>query len=98
MSLPHRATETKKTRIWAASYDSQRNAFRVAMEDGQIFLLKRPIPEDDLSEILDVYLEGDGEIFTVIQVIAFRFSGQDGVTGMVKIVVPLSCKILRPSI
>ncbi len=44
------------------------------MEDGQIFLLKRPIPEDDLSEILDVYLEGDGEIFTVIQVSGNEFS------------------------
>jgi DNA-binding XRE family transcriptional regulator len=74
LSLPNRAIETREARIWAASYDSQRNALRVAMEDGQIFLLKRPIPEDDLSEILDVYLEGDGEIFTVIQVTGNEFS------------------------
>lgn len=36
------------------------------MENGQIFLLNRPIPEDDHSEVLDVYIEGDGEVFTVV--------------------------------
>jgi len=44
------------------------------MENGQIFLLKRPVPEDDHSEVLDVYIEGDGEIFTVVQVTGNEFS------------------------
>jgi len=74
MSLAHRLEGGKASRIWAASYDLKRDAFRVAMEDGRIFLLKRPIPEDDRSEILDVYIEGDGEIFTVIQATGNEFS------------------------
>lgn len=74
MSLAHQFTTGKEARIWAASYDPQRDAFRVAMENGRIFLLKRPIPEDDHSEILDVYIEGDGEIFTVVQATGNEFS------------------------
>jgi len=74
MSLAHKLSTNKEARIWAASYDPKRNAFRVAMEDGRIFLLKRPIPEDDHSEVLDVYIEGDGEIFTVIQASGNEFS------------------------
>jgi len=42
MSLAHKLTTKKEARIWAASYDPKRDAFRVAMENGQIFLLKRP--------------------------------------------------------
>jgi DNA-binding XRE family transcriptional regulator len=63
-----------EARIWAASYDLKRNAFRVALENGKILLLERPIPEDDLSEVLDVYIEGDGEVFTVVQVSGNEFS------------------------
>ncbi|MBW2614796.1 MAG: helix-turn-helix transcriptional regulator [Deltaproteobacteria bacterium] len=74
MSLAYKLSASKEARIWAASYDPKRNAFRVAMEDGQIFLLKRPIPEDDHSEVLDVYIEGDGEIFTVVQASGNEFS------------------------
>ncbi|MFP4086915.1 MAG: helix-turn-helix domain-containing protein [Desulfobacteraceae bacterium] len=74
MSLAHQLEAGKDARIWAASYDLKRDAFRVAMEDGRIFLLRRPIPEDDRSEILDVYIEGDGEVFTVIQATGNEFS------------------------
>lgn len=74
MSLPARNVKSREARIWAASYDLKRNAFRVAMEDGKNFLLKRPVPEDDLSEVLDVHIEGDGEVFTVIQVTGNEFS------------------------
>ena len=74
MSLAHKITTKTEAKIWAASYDTKRNAFRIALEDGQIFLLQRPIPEDDLTEVLDVYLEGDGEVFTVIQVSGNEFS------------------------
>ncbi len=74
MSLPARNVRSREARIWAASYDLKRNAFRVAMEDCRNFLLKRPIPEDDLSEVLDVYIEGDGEVFTVIQATGNEFS------------------------
>ncbi len=74
MSLAHKLTSSRKARIWAASYDPKRNAFRVAMEDGQIFLLQRSIPEDDNSEVLDVCIEGDGEVFTVVQASGNEFS------------------------
>ncbi|MFO7986574.1 MAG: helix-turn-helix transcriptional regulator [Desulfatiglandaceae bacterium] len=74
MGLAQQLERGKDARIWAVSYDLKRDAFRVAMEDGRIFLLKRPIPEDDRSEILDVYIEGDGEIFTVIQATGNEFS------------------------
>lgn len=74
MSLAHKLAASKEARIWAASYDPKRNAFRVAMEDGKIFLLKRPIPDDDHSEVLDVYIEGDGEVFTVVQASGNEFS------------------------
>ncbi len=74
MSVAHKLSTDRKTRIWAASYDSKRDAFRVAMEDGRIFLLHRPIPEDDHSEVLDVIIEGDGEIFTVIQASGNEYS------------------------
>jgi len=74
MSLAHKLKSGKGARIWAASYDPKRNAFRVAMEDGKTLLLQRPIPEDDHSEVLDVYIEGDGEVFTVIQTSGNEFS------------------------
>ncbi len=74
MILAQQMPVKKEARIWAASYDSKKDAFRVAMEDGSIFLLRRPIPDDDQSEVLDVYLEGDGEIFTVIQSNGNEFS------------------------
>jgi DNA-binding XRE family transcriptional regulator len=74
MSLAYKTPSNAEARIWAASYDDKRNAFRVALEDGQILLLQRPIPEDDLTEVLDVYIEGDGEVFTVIQVSGNEFS------------------------
>ena len=74
MSLAHNSIADTGTRIWAVSYDIKRNAFRVALEDGKILLLQRPIPEDDHSEVLDVYLEGDGEVFTVIQLSGNEFS------------------------
>ena len=74
MSLAHKTTNDFEARIWAVSYDLKRNAFRVALENGKILLLERPIPEDDLSEVLDVYIEGDGEVFTVIQVSGNEFS------------------------
>ena len=74
MSLAPDVTANLEARIWAASYDPKRDAFRVAMENGQIFLLQRPIPEDDHSEVLDVALEGDGEVFTVIQASGNEFS------------------------
>jgi DNA-binding XRE family transcriptional regulator len=73
-NLPARNVKSRETRIWAASDDLKRDAFRVAMEDGQNFLLKRPIPEDDLSEVLDVCIEGDGEVFTVTQATGNEFS------------------------
>lgn len=74
MSLATKISIKAESRIWAASYDLKRDAFRVAMEDGQNFLLQRPIPEDDHSEILDVYIEGDGEVFTVLQASGNEFS------------------------
>jgi DNA-binding XRE family transcriptional regulator len=74
MILAKKITASVECRIWAASYDPKREAFRVAMEDGQIFLLQRPIPEDDHSEVLDVYIEGDGEVFTVLQTSGNEFS------------------------
>ncbi len=74
MSLAQKTTANAEARIWAVSYDHKRNAFRVALENGQILLLHRPIPEDDLTEVLDVNLEGDGEVFTVIQVSGNEFS------------------------
>ncbi len=74
MSLAYKTPSNAEARIWAVSYDDKRNAFRVALENGQILLLQRPIPEDDLTEVLDVYIEGDGEVFTVIQVSGNEFS------------------------
>ena len=74
MSLAYKTPSNAEARIWAASYDDKRNAFRVALENGQILLLQRPIPEDDLTEVMDVYIEGDGEVFTVIQVSGNEFS------------------------
>jgi hypothetical protein len=74
MSLAHKVSVNVAARIWAASYDPKRDAFRVALENGQIFLLQRPIPEDDHSEVLDVYIEGDGEVFTVVQASGNEFS------------------------
>jgi len=74
MSLAHNTTAAIEARIWAVSYDIKRNAFRVALENGKILLLQRPIPEDDHSEVLDVYIEGDGEVFTVIQLSGNEFS------------------------
>jgi DNA-binding XRE family transcriptional regulator len=74
MSLAHNTTADIEARIWAVSYDIKRNAFRVALENGKILLLQRPIPEDDHSEVLDVYIEGDGEVFTVIQLSGNEFS------------------------
>ncbi len=74
MSLAKQLSEDRDARIWAASYDAHKNAVRVAMQDGRIYLLKRPIPEDDGSEILELFLEGDGEIFTVIQASGNEFS------------------------
>jgi DNA-binding XRE family transcriptional regulator len=74
MSLAHKVSANAAARIWAASYDPKRDAFRVALENGQIFLLQRPIPEDDHSEVLDVYIEGDGEVFTVVQASGNEFS------------------------
>jgi hypothetical protein len=74
MSLAYKTPSNAEARIWAASYDDKRNAFRVALENGQILLLQRPIPEDDLTEVLEVYIEGDGEVFTVIQVSGNEFS------------------------
>lgn len=74
MIVAQKTMTSVEARIWAASYDPKRDAFRVALEDGQIFLLSRPIPEDDYSEVLDVYLEGDGEVFTVIQTSGNEFS------------------------
>ena len=74
MNLAHKSAKKLQVRIWAASYDPRRDAFRVALEDGKIFLLNRPVPEDDHSEILDVFIEGDGEVFTVIQSSGNEFS------------------------
>jgi DNA-binding XRE family transcriptional regulator len=74
MSLAHKVSKSREARIWAASYDSKRDAYRVALESGEIFLLRRPIPEDDHSEVLDVYIEGDGEVFTVVQASGNEFS------------------------
>ncbi|MBE9531078.1 MAG: helix-turn-helix domain-containing protein [Proteobacteria bacterium] len=37
-------------------------------------MLQRPIPEDDHSEVLEVYIEGDGEVFTVVQASGNEFS------------------------
>jgi DNA-binding XRE family transcriptional regulator len=74
MRSTHKLSANAEARIWAASYDPKRNTFRVALENGQIFLLQRPIPEDDHSEVLDVYIEGDGEVFTVIQASGNEFS------------------------
>ncbi len=66
MNLAHKVPP-EAVKIWAVSYDNKRDAFRVAMADGHIFLLLRPIPEDDHSEIMGVNIEGDGEVFTVLQ-------------------------------
>ncbi len=44
------------------------------MEDGRILLLKRSIPEDDGSEVMDLFLEGDGKVFTVVQASGNEFS------------------------
>jgi len=74
MNLAHKVSANVEARIWAASYDPKRDAFRVGMENGQIFLLQRPIPEDDHSEVLDVHIEGDGEVFTVLQASGNEFS------------------------
>ena len=74
MNLAPEISAKAESRIWAASYDPKRDAFRVAMENGQIFLLQRPIAEDDHSEILDVHIEGDGEVFTVLQTSGNEFS------------------------
>jgi len=74
MSLARKTLENTEARIWAASYDAGRDAFRVAMEDGRIVLLKRPLPEDDGSEVMDIFLEGDGEVFTVVQASGNAFS------------------------
>ena len=74
MSLACKTTADIEARIWAVSYDIKRNAFRVALENGEILLLQRPIPEDDLSEVLEVCIEGDGEVFTVIQASGNEFS------------------------
>ena len=74
MSLAHKISSNAEARIWAVSYDDKRNAFRVALVNGQILLLQRPIPEDDLTEVLDVYIEGDGEVFTVLQASGNEFS------------------------
>lgn len=74
MSLAYNTTADTGARIWAVSYDIKRNAFRVALENGKILLLQRPVPEDDHSEVLDVYIEGDGEVFTVIQLSGNEFS------------------------
>jgi DNA-binding XRE family transcriptional regulator len=72
--LARKTTADIEARIWAVSYDDKRNAFRVALENGEILLLQRPIPEDDLSEVLEVCIEGDGEVFTVIQASGNEFS------------------------
>jgi DNA-binding XRE family transcriptional regulator len=74
MRLAQKVSANVEARIWAASYDPKRDAFRVAMEDGQNYLLQRPIPEDDQTEVLDVHIEGDGEVFTVLQVSGNEFS------------------------
>ena len=58
MILAHKVSANVEARIWAASYDPKRDAFRVALEDRQVFLLQRPIPEDDHSEVLDTFLGG----------------------------------------
>jgi hypothetical protein len=52
MSLAHKVSTNVAARIWAASYDTKRDAFRVSLENGKIFLLQRPIPEDDHSEVI----------------------------------------------
>jgi len=74
MSLARKVSTNAAARIWAASYDPKRDAFRVSLENGMIFLLQRPIPEDDHSEVLEVYIEGDGEVFTVLQASGNEFS------------------------
>jgi putative transcriptional regulator len=74
MSLAQKTTANADARIWAVSYDHKRDAFRVALENGQIILLQRPLPEDDFTDVLDVYIEGDGEVFTVIQLSGNEFS------------------------
>jgi DNA-binding XRE family transcriptional regulator len=74
MRLAQKVSANVEARIWATSYDPKRDAFRVAMEDGQNYLLLRPIPEDDHSEVLDVQIEGDGEVFTVLQASGNEFS------------------------
>jgi DNA-binding XRE family transcriptional regulator len=73
MSLAHKVSTDVAARIWAASYDPKRDAFRVSLENGKLFLLQR-IPEDDHSEVLEVYIEGDGEVFTVLQASGNEFS------------------------
>ena len=73
MSLAPKVSTNVAARIWAASYDPKRDAFRVSLENGKIFLLQRPIPDDDHSEVL-LYIEGDGEVFTVLQASGNEFS------------------------
>ena len=73
MNLAHKVSKNVAARIWAASYDPKRDAFRVSLENGKIFLLQRPIPDDDPSEVL-LYIEGDGEVFTVLQASGNEFS------------------------
>ena len=74
MSLAPKVSTNLAARIWAASYDLKRDAFRVSLENGKIFLMQRPIPEDDHSEVLEVYIEGAGEVFTVLQASGNEFS------------------------
>ena len=74
MSLAHKVSTDAAARIWAASYDPARDASRVSLENGKIFLLQRAIPEDDHSEVLAVYIEGDGEVFTLLQASGNEFS------------------------
>ena len=73
MILAHKVSANVEARIWAASYDPKRDAFRVALEDRQIFLLQRPIPEDDHSEVLEVYIEGN-PIYSIRITRSFRAS------------------------
>ena len=85
MSLAQKIPASTEARIWAASYDARKDAFRVAMEDGRIYLLKRPIPEDDGTDVLEIFLEGDGEVFTVIQISGNEFSVPwDAIPSIVK--------------
>lgn len=73
MNLAHKVSTNAAARIWAASYDPKRDAFRVSLENGKIFLLQRPIPEDDHSEVLEVYIEGN-PIYSIRITRSFRAS------------------------